>query len=210
MKAEQYQGRYPFMGSRQGVWREIARAVAKDAADAETVLELGPGFCDFINQFPARTKLAFDINPDMAQHAADDVEFTVGDAVEIPGVGANTIDLVFASNFLEHLPMPSILRVLARVREILKPGGRLALLQPNFRLCPKNYFDDETHVTVFTDASLAQVLVTEGLRIERLEPGWLPFSMSSRLPKWPGLVRLYLASPIKPNGAQMYLVARKD
>jgi hypothetical protein len=33
--------------------------------------------------------------------------------------------------------------------------------------------------------------------------------MKSRLPKWPILVRLYLHSPVRPLGAQMYVVAER-
>ncbi len=37
---------------------------------------------------------------------------------------------------------------------------------------------------------------------------FLPFSMRSRVPKWPWLVRLYLRLPFKPMAGQMLLVAR--
>ena len=210
MDAAQYKDRYPFLGSRAGVWREIARAVAQDAPGADTVLELGPGFCDFINAYPAERKWAIDLNADMAQFAGPDVYFQAADALTLPSIAPASIDLVFASNFLEHLPIDAIARLMPRIVEVLRPGGRLALLQPNFRLCPRNYFDDDTHVTVFSDDSLAQLLIDYGFKIQRLEPGWLPFSMKSRLPKWPILVRMYLSSPFKPNGAQMYLVGRKE
>jgi len=206
---ERYRGRYPFLDFRRGVWREIARYVRRDAPGAETVLELGAGYCDFINAFPARTKIAFDLNEEMREFAEPDVDFRSEDAIQLAGLRDATVDLVFASNFLEHLDRRQLSTMLDNIRRVLRSGGRLILIQPNFRLCPEHYFDDDTHMTVFSDESLAQLIVDHDFRIERVVPRFLPFSMKSRLPKWPLLVRLYLSSPIKPNAGQMYFVASR-
>ena len=57
--------------------------------------------------------------------------------------------------------------------------------------------------------SVVRLLQLEGagFRVVRKVPGLLPFSMKSRLPKWPFLIRAYLSSPWKPLAAQMYFVA---
>lgn len=204
-----YRGRYPFLDFRRGVWREIARHVRRDAPNAETVLELGAGYCDFINAFSAERKIAFDLNPEMREFAEPEVDLRIADATRLDGLEDASIDLVFASNFLEHLDRQELERLLPNIHRVLRPGGRLILIQPNFRKCPQHYFDDDTHKTVFSDESLAQLVVDGGFKIERIVPGFLPFSMKSRLPKWPILVRLYLSSPVKPNAAQMYLVASR-
>ena len=204
-----YRGRYPFLDFRGGVWREIASYVRRDAPEAETVIELGAGYCDFINAFPAKRKIAFDLNEEMRAFAAHDVELRVEDAITLSEIADETIDLVFASNFLEHLDQRELGTMLPNVHRVLRPGGRLILIQPNFRLCPEHYFDDDTHKTVFSDETLAQLVVDHGFKIERIVPRFLPFSMKSRLPKWPVLVRLYLHSPVKPNAGQMYLVASR-
>jgi len=86
----------------------------------------------------------------------------------------------------------------------------LILLQPNHRRCAEHYWDDPTHRTVFSDVNITPFLARHGFGVVKLIPGLLPFSMKSRLPKWPLLVRLYLWSPFKPLGAQMYVVARKE
>ena len=56
--ANPYVGAYPVLASRSGVWREIARYVARDARHPETVVELGAGYCDFVNAFRAERKIA--------------------------------------------------------------------------------------------------------------------------------------------------------
>lgn len=203
-----YVGAYPFMSSRRGVWSEVARYVARDVPRARRVIELGAGYCDFINAFAAESKLAFDLNPDMREFADADVDLRVADAVALPDVEAESVDLVFASNFLEHLDTRQLSQLLERVREVSSPRGKLVLLQPNFHRCQKSYFDDPTHITIFTERSLPSYLEHHGFVVDKVVPGLLPFSMKSRAPKWPILVRAYLASPIRPLAAQMYVVAR--
>lgn len=204
-----YRGRYPVLRSRRVVWEEVARWVSARVGPVTDVLELGAGYCDFVNAYPAERRMAFDMNPEMAGCADEGVEFRCLDVTREWPVPLRSLDLVFASNFLEHLTVEDGRRLLERVYASLRPGGRLALLQPNFRLCPAHYFDDETHVAVYSDDGLAQALLDAGFFVERVEPGLLPFSMKSRLPKWRLLVRAYLSSPVKPAGAQMFLMGRR-
>lgn len=207
--ANPYVGAYPFRRGRGAVWRAIARWVARDVERVGTLVELGAGYCDFVNQFPARRKIAFDLDPEMKRWTAPGVELRIESALELPGLSDRSVDLVFASNFLEHLSEAELDVLLPRIRAVLAERGRLILLQPNHRLCAERYFDDPTHQTIFDDVSIAELLGGYGLRVVRVEPGLLPFSMDSRLPKSGLLTRLYLRSPIRPLAAQMYVVAER-
>ncbi|MGH7289277.1 MAG: class I SAM-dependent methyltransferase [Myxococcota bacterium] len=202
-----YVGAYPELPGRRAVWREIARFVARDAPDVETLLELGPGYCDFLNEFPAKRRIGLDLNPEMRRFAAAGVELRVESAIALRGIGAESVDLLFASNFLEHLDAEELDELLPGIRRVLAPGGRLILLQPNHKRCAKHYFDDPTHRTLFDDANIGDWLARHRLRVVKLVPGLLPFSMNSRLPKWGWLTRLYLSLPFRPLAAQMYVVA---
>ena len=200
---------YPYLKSRAGVWSEIVRYVQKDTGEIHTLVELGTGYCDFINQFPAKQKIGYDIRPEIAQFAGPAVDLRIGNAVGLPGISNNSVDLVFASNFMEHLSKEDLGILLPRISEVLTRRGMLILIQPNYRLCPDHYFDDETHQTIFSDKNIVPFLEEYGFRILKLIPGLLPLSMKSRLPKRAFLVRLYLRSPIKPLACQMYVVAEK-
>lgn len=202
-------GQQPFIKARAGVWRGIVRYVRKDTGEIHTLVELGTGYCDFINQFPAKQKIGYDIRPEIIQFAGPLVDLRIENAVGLPGIRNNSVDLVFASNFMEHLTQEELGILLPRISEVLSHRGKLILIQPNYRLCPDHYFDDETHQTIFSDENIGPFLEEYGFRILKLIPGFLPFSMKSRLPKWPFLVRFYLGLPIKPLAGQMYVVAEK-
>jgi SAM-dependent methyltransferase len=204
-----YVGAYPWLTNRAGVWREIVRFVSNDVSRAQIVLELGAGYCDFINNFPASTRIAFDLNPEMSRFAAQEVDLRIADCRGMPGIEAGSVDLVFASNFLEHFTIEEAAALVRDAHRVLRPGGRLILIQPNFLLCPVHYWDDPTHKTAFHHQNLPGMLAQNGFLMVRLIPGLLPFSMKSRLPKIPLLVRWYLRSPLRPLAAQMYAVAER-
>jgi SAM-dependent methyltransferase len=208
-EANPYVGAYPFLRARRAVWREIVRYVSRDAPDVGTLVELGAGYCDFVNEFPAKRKIAFDLNPEMRAFADPEVELRIEEAQHLVTLPAGSVDLVFASNFLEHLPQGEVDELLRSAHRVLRSGGRLMLIQPNHRLCADHYFDDPTHVTIFDDLNLPALLAHHGFDVVRCVPGLLPFSMQSRAPKWPLLVRLYLNAPFRPLGAQMYVVAER-
>jgi len=205
-----YVGAYPWLSERAGIWSEIARYVLRDAPRARVVLELGAGYCDFINNVEAETRIAFDLNPEMVRFAAPGVDLRIGDCRGLPGIGAASLDLVFASNFLEHFTVAEATGLLRDVHRTLRPGGRLILLQPNYARNQAHYWDDPTHKTAFHHRNLPWLLSANGFRVVRMEPGLLPFSMKSRLPKSPLLVRWYLRSPFRPLAAQMYAVAERN
>ena len=201
--------RYPFLEYRTKVWLEIIRYVTRDCPEVLHLLELGPGYCDFINHFPAIQKTCIERNETMQHYASPDIHFICGEASLLSSIADQSLDLVFASNFLEHLGEEEHHLLLPNIHRALAPTGRLVLIQPNYRLNPDHYFDDPTHLTIFSDQNITTFLEGFGFKVTKLVPRFLPFSMKSRLPKWPFLVRLYLASPVKPFAGQMYIVAQK-
>lgn len=64
----------------------------------------------------------------------------------------NTFDVIFSKSFIEHLYYPE--RYLKEAYRVLKPGGILITLVPDWEANYKIYFDDFTHRTPFTKVSL--------------------------------------------------------
>jgi ubiquinone/menaquinone biosynthesis C-methylase UbiE len=190
------------------LWKALVTEVFQAFVPAGgTVVELGAGWCDFINSVQARRRIAVDVWPGVAAQAASGVEAHVGPAEDLPFLADSSVDLVFASNLLEHMTHEQIDALTSEARRILRPGGRLVLVQPNYRLCSKRYFDDYTHITVWSDIGLATYLQATGWQLERVEGRFLPLTVKSRLPVSATLIRAYLHSPVKPLAGQMLLVA---
>jgi len=198
--------------ARAGVWQVIAEYVQRWVPEDARILEIGAGYCCWINALSGRRRVAVDAWPDVARHAAPGVEAMVLDLTTgLSPFGAGSFDLVLASNVIEHFEPDAAAALVAEVVRLLRRGGRLIVMQPNFRYAYRHYFDDYTHRSTFTHVSLANLLRSKGLRMLRVEPRFLPYSMrESRLPVKPWLVRAYLRSPIRPRAGQMLLVAEKD
>ncbi|WP_433305005.1 class I SAM-dependent methyltransferase [Actinoplanes sp. CA-030573] len=195
--------------NRSKVWKHLCEYLSRWIAPDADVLELGAGWCDFANHVRARRVVAMDLDATVERAAASHVTPVVGDCTDLSAFEDGSFDVVFASNLLEHLVRPDASRLLGEARRVLRPGGRLMLLQPNFRLNPGRYFDDFTHVSIFTDQSLHDYLVSEGFTVEKVMPRFLPLTMKSRGSKLTFLVPWYLRSPVKPLAGQMLLVAAR-
>jgi ubiquinone/menaquinone biosynthesis C-methylase UbiE len=203
--SEYYRQRFQADPRRAVTWQIIAGYLQKEVPAGATVLELGAGYCDFINNIRAKRKLALDV----AENVRDAASSDVGTCRKLDFTGEQSVDVVFASNLLEHLPIEHVWETLSEVRRVLKPGGKIILIQPNYRYAFRHYFDDYTHVTVFSDVSLTDALKVAGFKVLRVRPRFLPLTLKSRLPVIRALVRLYLWSPVKPLAGQMLVVAQK-
>lgn len=194
------------------VWGVVNAYLARWIPPGGTVLEIGAGYCHWINGVRAARRVAVDIWPELPRFAAPGVEAMVLDvSTDLQTLGAGGFDTVLASNILEHFDPDTAARVVADVAALLRPGGRAVIIQPNFRYAYRRYFDDYTHRAVFTDVSLSALLRSRGFRIEACMPRFLPYSMQgirTSIPRW--LIRAYLRSPFKPRAGQMLIVGRKD
>jgi len=198
--------------ARAGVWRVIADHLAAWVPADGTVLEVGAGYCHWINAVRAAERVAVDRWPGFTSHAAAGVRAIVLDAsTALRSLGDGAFDVVLLSNVLEHFDPDAAASLVDDIASVLRPGGRLLVIQPNFRYAYREYFDDYTHRSVFTDVSLPNLLRAHGFQIDRVEPRFLPYSMrgvAAPVPDW--AVRAYLRSPLRPRAGQMLVVARRD
>ena len=208
--SEYYETRYTFDIGRNKVWKAIAEYLQQYVRnDADCVLDLGAGYCDFINNIKARERIAVDMNPDASQFCHKDVKFLCASVDDLSLLRENSVDVLFASNLLEHLEELEIAYAVKEFNRILKQGARLILMQPNYRYAFKEYFDDYTHKKIFTHISLRDFFQANGFETIKVHPKFLPFSLKSRLPKSYILTKLYINSFYKPMAKQMLLVFKK-
>lgn len=210
-----YTSRFPADSreSKLRVWQTLcthwfARYIAPDA----TVLDMGAGFCEFINSVRCGAKIAVDTNPDLPKFAAPGVRTIVGEILDLQSVEAASVDVVFASNFFEHLATKAdMLRALAAAHRVLKPGGKILVLQPNIDAVHGQYWHFFDHHIALTERSVAEALELTGFQIEEVRARFLPYTTKSRLPAHPWLVRLYLAVPLAHRllGGQAWVVGRR-
>lgn len=178
-----------------------------------SVLDIGGGYCEFINYVRAKEKCLIDLNPDAKLFADPDVEvfnINILDSAQTKVLNRR-FDRIFVSNFFEHLnSKEELIGVLLFCFEHLKPGGSLLIIQPNFKYSYKEYYDFIDHQLPITHISLEEVLKTVGFDIKVMMPKFLPFSTKGR-PSSPELLKIYLKLPLLWQflGAQMFVQAAK-
>jgi SAM-dependent methyltransferase len=201
--------RLPPDPARDVLWRTLWQYYFRQfVRPDDCVLDIGCGHGAFINSVEARRRLGLDSWPDFPTYLQAGVEPIIGSAVQVGKLVNEPVDFAFASNLFEHLTQNDLVTLLGGVRQILSPRGTLNIIQPNFRYAYREYFDDYTHVAIYTHVSLCDVLRVCGFDIIDVKPRFLPLSIKSRLPVRESLIRAYLASPIKPMGKQMLIRAR--
>ncbi|HYI41873.1 MAG TPA: methyltransferase domain-containing protein [Allosphingosinicella sp.] len=194
---------------RDTVWKALWRYYFRRIVPSDgCVLDMGCGYGEFINNVTARRRIGLDMWDGIREHLAPGVEPVVGSVTDLSGIEDGSVDFAFASNLVEHIPQSDFARVLEQLRSKLTERGTLTLLQPNYRYASREYFDDYTHVAVYSHISLADFLTANGYEVLEVRPRFLPLTVKSRLPVSPLLIGLYLRSPFKPMGKQMLLRAR--
>lgn len=171
-----------------------------------TIIDIGAGYCEFINSVNSPNKYAFDINPDIVNHASPNVTIIK----DLKSLEDSTFDIVFISNFLEHLTKPEITKIITESHRILKQAGKLLILYPNIRYCYKDYWMFFDHITPLDDRSLSEIIETESFKIIENKPRFLPFSTKTHINSI-FLLKLYINFPPihKLLGQQGFMYARK-
>jgi hypothetical protein len=161
--------------ARRAVWSEIAAFMYRKMDSPRRVLDPAAGHCEFIHAIPAPERWAVDCKDHPDLHSPG-VKAVVSDIL-VANLPSRHFDGVFVSNFLEHLTsQDQIAIVLAKLRDSMEFGGRIAVLGPNFRYCVREYFDCADHSLALTHVSVAEHLYAAGFEVTTVIPRFLPYS----------------------------------
>jgi SAM-dependent methyltransferase len=194
---------------RNGVWKRLCEGYfSRWIPPTSSVLDLGAGHCEFINNVTAAKKFALDLNPDAQKAAAADVQLILHDCTKPWPVDDQQIDVVFTSNFLEHLPdKDALLEALRQAHRVLAPGGRLICMGPNASKVGGKYWDFFDHHIALTERSLSEACESAGFTVTTSIGRFLPYTMSEGRQRPLSLVSLYLKVPLLWRGlGQQFLV----
>ncbi len=103
-----------------------------------------------------------DVSPE-APKLANDLNVSVCDleSGKLP-FPDNFFDVVYSKSFLEHLTDPS--KFLKEALRVLKPGGLILSLVPDWESQYKKFYDDYTHVSPFASVSLKNIQKVVGFQ----------------------------------------------
>ena len=149
-------------------WKGLAEAMLK-ILNYDTVADLGAGEGTLSQLIAQRAKkvIAIDSSEKMVEfgqrlakeNGLPNLEYRLGD-IESPPIDDSSVDLAILSQALHHEEQPS--KALSEAHRILKPGGRLIvldLLQHTFEKARELYFDTWLG---FPEAELAEMITSVG------------------------------------------------
>lgn len=176
--------------------------------DNSTIIDIGAGYCEFINCVNSNKKYVYDANTDISIYANPDIKIIR----DLSNIQSETMDIVFMSNFLEHLTKSEIVQIIKESFRILSPNGKLLILYPNIRYCYKDFWMFLDHITPLDDRSMVELLEISGFKIKENIIHFLPYTTKSSLPHSISLLKLYLRLPFlwKLMGQQSFICAEKQ
>lgn len=213
--SKEYQLRFSKIADyRKKVWRILCQQYfSKFIPVNASILDMGAGWGEFINNIDAKTKYALDLNPDAALHLNNDILFLQQDCATPWRIETDSLDIIFTSNFLEHLPdKASVEFVIGEVFRTLKKGGKFICMGPNIKYVPGAYWDFWDHHIMLTELSASEIMKIVGFDIVKCIPRFLPYSMSRKRNPPLAAIQLYLKLPIiwPVFGKQFLVVAEKS
>lgn len=211
---KEYEARFRQSESyRNAVWKILCSEIfSKYIKPHHTVLDLGAGWGEFTKNIVAKKKFSMDLNPECGKRIAGLSEFIQQDCSTRWPIEAETLDVVFTSNFLEHLPEKShVDRTLGEAHRCLKKNGIIICVGPNIQYIPGLYWGYWDHFIPITGASMAEALILKNFKIKQRIDRFLPYTMSGRKNPPLFLVKIYLKMPMlwRFFGKQFFIIAKK-
>ena len=195
------------------IWKTLVNEFfSKWIGSTDHILDLGCGYGEFINSTKCDVRHAMDLNLKTKSLLDKEIIFHQQDCSESWEIDQNSLDLVFTSNFFEHLPnKESLDRTMGEIKKALKPGGRLIAMGPNISVLKGRYWDFWDHHVALSDQSLCELLQIYDFTIEQSYSKFLPYNMVRVKERPLFMVSLFLRFPSLWTifGKQFLIIAKK-
>ncbi len=128
-----------------------------DVPKKSEILELGCGRGEFLNEFYNNEMSSYGVDiSNFAQKKYPNLNVTnidmLKDSLPFPD---NTFDVIYSKSFVEHFYFPE--KIFEEAYRVLKKGGRIITLTPEWKYYYKTFYEDYTHRTPFTKLSLKDI-----------------------------------------------------
>lgn len=140
----------------------IIKVCQLDSTSEASLLEPGVGRGEHLRIFKDKgfNVKGLDISKRSAEMSPDlDIDIMDSDGSKWP-YPDDTFDVVYSKSFIEHLDYPEI--YMKEAFRVLKPGGRIINLTPDWDAGYRKFYDDYTHKTPFTVVSIANITKVSG------------------------------------------------
>lgn len=129
-------------------------------ARGKRVLDFGAGSGTFAHALAAEGVDVTAVEPDPELRS----RLTVRAGAELGGIAADSVDLVYSFNVLEHIEDDAA--ALAQLRRVLRPGGRLLLYVPAFMLLYSRMDRRIGHLRRYRKAPLRMLVEQSGCTVD--------------------------------------------
>lgn len=178
----------------------------------DTVIDVGAGYCEFINNISCKKKIAIDSSSMIKKYANKNVNIIIKPLHKIPKIYYGKVNIVFMSNFLEHLETKrDVINTFNTIHLLLKKNGKVLILQPNIDLIKERYWDRIDHNLALNGGSIVEALKITKFRDIVFIRNFLPATMQTKMPINKMLINIYSHIPyfLRPFAGQSFFVALK-
>tara|TARA_B100001057_G_scaffold469842_1_gene530565 strand:- start:696 stop:1379 length:684 start_codon:yes stop_codon:yes gene_type:complete len=135
----------------------------------QKVLELGCGRGEFLNEFINNGLDGYGVDIlDYCKNFFPNLNFKKIDMVneKLP-YEDNFFDVIYSKSIIEHFYFPD--KIFKEAFRVLKPGGIIITLTPEWQYIYKSFYEDFTHRTPFTSISLRDIHEMSGFKEIKVE-----------------------------------------
>lgn len=182
---------------------KLARYLFKrfDLKTGDKILDVGCGRGEFLQGFIQCGAVGFGVDQSRAAESYCPNAMLKTSDIENDGIPYNDdfFDVVYSKSVIEHFYYPE--RMVKEIFRVLKPGGKIITLCPDWEFNYRIYFEDYTHRTPFMQSSLRDILLIHGfdnVMVERFRQLPILWSRAKLLLLLAELTRLLIPSQLKP------------